>query len=112
LIIKKKTWKNDKERYALINLEKRLARKESEAKRITSRNLGKDIYNNREIVSNNLKTYLEKYNKAYFYKEQFWITADYTRCGTGEYSYYKLINILSTNYFTGNKGFLVQMQNK
>ena len=110
--ILKKTWKISNERYVLINWEKRLAIKESEAKRLTSRNLEKDIPNNKEIVSNDLKTYLEKYNNAYFDKEHFWTIADYTKVGTGEYPYYKLIHNLLSNYFTENKGFLVETQNK
>lgn len=103
----KKTWKKDKESFVLINLEKRLAMRESEAKRLTYRNLEKDISINKELVSNNLKTYLEKYNKAYFDSEDFWIIADYTRCGDEEDSYYKFINCLLKHYFTSEKGFLV-----
>ena len=84
--------------------------KKSEAKRITSRSLEKSISNNRELVSNNLKTYLEKYNKAFFEDKYFWITADKTEGETAEHSYYKLINKLLNNYFT--EGFIVEIQSK
>ena len=84
-----------------------MAIKESEAKPLAYLNLEKDISNNRKIVSNNLKTYSEKYNKAYFDKPHFWITADSTKWGTGEHSYYKLLNNFFSHYFTEHKGFLV-----
>ena len=40
------------------------------------------------------------------------ILADFTKVGNNEHSYYKLINCLLKNYFTDNKGFLVEMQSK
>lgn len=80
---------------------------ESEGKRETSRKLDNDIINNREIVGNNLKTYLEKYKRAYFDNPYFWAAAESSDLGTGELAYYKAINKLLNQYFTENKGFLV-----
>ena len=67
----KKTWENNDERYVLINWEKKLAFKESEAKRLISRSLEKNISENLKRVGDNLKTYLEKYNEAYFDNNHF-----------------------------------------
>lgn len=56
--------------------------------------ISKIIYETKKIVNNKLNTYLEKYNKAYFDKRHFWITADLAWSGTKEHAYYKLINSL------------------
>lgn len=107
-----KTWTNNKQKLVLINWEKGQALDHSQGKRQPSSKLNLFIPKTREIVSNNLNTYLEEYINAYFEDRHFWVLADEAKTKKGEDAYYKLINSLLTHYYTKNKGFAVEMQNK
>jgi hypothetical protein len=106
-----KTWQNGPQKCALINLGKKQAMKESEAKRIASRQLEKDKINNREILRDLDICYLDKYYNAYFNNSRFWIATVASVGATGERAYYTVIDKIVSHYLTQGKGYSVDMQN-